>query len=134
VEADRQTKAAVVAILERFCSAFATRDADAVMRLFAPDPDVVMVTSEASLLRGPAELSAFLRDYAPGATTYSWTWDCHEVSAANGVAWLLAQGTETAAAEGKEQKHPYRMTLVCERRNGGWLLMQIHGSSPHDGI
>ena len=106
---------------------------EAVVKLFAPDADVVMVTSEEPLLRGPTEVTAFLRRYAEGSTTYSWTWDRHEVSAAGAVGWLLAEGVETAAAEHREEKHPYRMSMVCEERDGRWLLLMVHGSSPHLG-
>jgi len=130
---DAQTAAALVGVLESFCSAFKARDADAVIRLFAPDPNIVVVTSEEALLRGPDDLRAFLRAYVRGPTTYSWTWDRREVCTAGAVAWLVAEGTETAATEDGERKHPYRMTLVCERRDDRWLLMQIHGSSPHPG-
>jgi uncharacterized protein (TIGR02246 family) len=133
VTADAQTVAALLEILERFCSRFAARDADGVMRLFARDADVVMVTSEESLLRGPDEVSAFLHRYAQGTTRYSWTWDRCDVSAAGVVGWLLAEGTETAAGDEGEERHPYRMSMVCERRDGRWLLVQAHGSSPHQG-
>jgi uncharacterized protein (TIGR02246 family) len=128
---DAQTDAELIAVLERFCSAFSDRDAEAVMSLFDPDPDLVVVTSEASLLRGPAELKRFLDRYVEGATTYSWKWDRHEVSKAGSVAWLLAEGTETAVTGGRLQQHPYRMTMVLERRGDRWVLMQVHGSSPH---
>jgi uncharacterized protein (TIGR02246 family) len=131
VRADAQTEAALLEILERFCSGFAGRDADGVVQLFAADADVVMVTSEESLLRGPEEVRAFLRRYARGTIRYSWTWDRRDVSAAGAVGWLLAEGTETAAAEEGEEEHPYRMSMVCERRNGRWLLVQVNGSSPH---
>ncbi len=66
------------------------------MRLFAPDPDLVVVTSEEPLLRGLDELRNFLDHYVEGATTYSWKWDRHEVSVAGSVGWVLAEGTETA--------------------------------------
>jgi len=99
VRADAHTEAALLEILERFCSAFAARDADGVIQLFAPDADVVMVTSEESLLRGLDEVRAFLRRYAQGDTRYSWTWDRRDFSAAGGVGWLLAEGTETSATE-----------------------------------
>jgi SnoaL-like domain len=122
VTADAQTEAALLEILERFCS-----------RLFARDADVVMVTSEEALLRGPDEVSAFLRRYVKGPTTYSWTWDRRGVSAAGTVGWLLAEGTESAAQGDREEKHPYRMSMVCEKRDGRWLLLQVHGSSPHHG-
>jgi uncharacterized protein (TIGR02246 family) len=133
VRADARTEAALLKLLERFCSGFAARDADGVMQLFASDADVVMVTSEESLLRGPDEVRAFLHRYAQGTTRYSWAWDRREVSAAGAVGWLLAEGTETAAADERRETHPYRMSMVCERRDGRWLLLQVHGSSPHPG-
>ncbi len=135
MKADAQTEAALLGILNSFCSAFAARDADGVMRLIAPDPDVVMVTSEESLLRGPDEVRAFVHGYVRGTTTYSWRWDrlALSVSAAVAVGWLLAEGTETAATQAGEEEHPYRMTMVCEKRDGRWLLVQVHGSSPHHG-
>jgi uncharacterized protein (TIGR02246 family) len=133
VRADAQTEAELLEILETFCSRFAARDADGIMRLFAPDADIVMVTSEESLLRGPDEVRGFLRRYAQAATTYSWTWDRRDVSAAGSVGWLLADGTEIAEAEDGADRHSYRMSIVCERRDGRWLLVQIHGSSPHQG-
>ena len=133
MRADAQAEAALLEILERFCAGFAARDADGVMQLFAPDADVVMVTSEESLLRGPDEVRAFLHRYAQGTTSYSWTWDRRDLSAAGAVGWLLAEGTEAAVAEEGEEQHPYRMSMVCEKRDGRWLLVQVHGSSPHQG-
>jgi ketosteroid isomerase-like protein len=121
----------VISVLEGFCSAFAERNMDTVMRLVAPDSDVVVITSEEALLRGPHELRTFLESYVRGATTYSWEWDRHDVSAAGSVAWLLAEGTETAATGSDVERHHYRMTMVLERRDDRWLLMQVHGSSPH---
>jgi uncharacterized protein (TIGR02246 family) len=118
-------------LLKQFCSRFAAHDADGVMELFAPDADVVVVTSGEAVLRGPDELQAFLHRYAEGATKYSWTWDSQEASAAGSTGWLLAEGTETVASEDGEEKHPYRMSLVCEKRHGRWLLVHGHGSSPH---
>ena len=131
MRADAQTEAALVGMLESFCSAFEARDPEAVMQLVAPDPDVVVVTSEGSLLRGPDELQAFLQAYAQGSTTYSWTWDRLEVSTADAAAWLLAEGTEIAATQAGERKHQYRMSMVCEKRGERWFLLQVHGSSPH---
>lgn len=101
------------------------------LRLCAPDLDLVVVTSEESLLRGPAELRRFLDGYVEGPTTYSWEWDRHDVSIAGSVAWLLAGGTETAASEERVAHHAYRMTMVLERREDRWLVRQVHGSSPH---
>jgi hypothetical protein len=83
------------------------------------------------LLRGVVELRRFLDAYVVGETTYSWEWDRHEVSTAGSVAWLLAEGTEVAETDGRQDRHPYRMTMIAERRGEAWVLRQIHGSSPH---
>jgi uncharacterized protein (TIGR02246 family) len=133
MRANSETEAALLDVLERFCSGFAGRDADSVVQLFAPDADIVMVTSEEPLLRGPDEVIAFLQRYARGTTTYAWRWDRRDVSNAGAVAWLLAEGVESAAADDHQEQHRYRMSMVCEKRNGRWLLVQVHGSSPHRG-
>ena len=99
--------------------------------LLAPDADIVVVTSEEPLLRGPDELRGFLERYIASPTTYSWKWDRCDVWVAGSVAWLLAEGTETATTGDNRKQHPYRMTMVGERREGRWLLMQVHGSTPH---
>jgi uncharacterized protein (TIGR02246 family) len=130
VKANAQVETELLELLERFCSGFAAQAADAVMELFAPDADIIMVTSEESLLRGPDDVNAFLRRYARGTTTYSWTWDRVDVSAAGSVGWLLAEGMEVVAAEERVEKHRFRMSMVCEMRDGRWLLLQAHGSSP----
>ena len=128
---DPGTETKLIGVLERFCSAFADRDADAVMHLLVPDGDVVVVTSEEPLLRGAAELVDFLDRYVRGPTTYSWEWDRHDIAIAGPVAWLLAEGTETATSADNVSRHRYRMTMVLERHGNRWLLRQVHGSSPH---
>jgi hypothetical protein len=130
VKPDAATETELLEVLERFCSAFADRNAEAVMRLFVPGPDVVVITSEEPLLRGPVELRRFLARYVAGPTTYSWEWQRHDVSIAGSVAWLLADGTETAATDDCLQRHPYRMSMVLEDHEHRWLLRQVHGSSP----
>ena len=128
---DTPAESELIGVLEAFCSGFTDRNAEAVMGLFGPDPNLAVVTSEESLLRGPVELQRFLEHYIEGATTYSWTWHRHDVFIAGSVAWLLAEGTETAVSGGHLQQHPYRMTMVLERRQDRWVLMHVHGSSPH---
>ena len=81
------------------------------MHLFAPDPEVVMITSEESLLRGPDEVRGFLERYVQGTTTYSWIWDRYDVGKVGDVGWLLSEGTEIARTGTREQRLPYRMTM-----------------------
>ncbi len=114
----------LIEVLDYFCSAFARRDPEAVLRVCGPDLDLVVVTSEEPLLRATAELRRFLDRYLEGATTHSWEWERYDVSTAGSVAGLLAEGTEIAASEDHAARHPYRMTMVFEHREGHWLLTQ----------
>ena len=131
VRTRRANEAELIEVLDQFCSGFASRDADAVLSVCALEPDLIVVTSEEPLLRGPDELRGFLDRYVGGDTTYSWEWYRHDVSIAGSLAWLLAEGSETAASEEGVARHPYRMTMVLERRDDRWLVRQVHGSSPH---
>jgi uncharacterized protein (TIGR02246 family) len=126
----RATERDVLDVLERFCSGLADHDANAVMRLVADDADLVVVTSEEPLLRGPEELRQFLDRYAAGPTTYSWDWGRRDVTIADPFAWLLAEGTETVTSGDHVERHPYRMTIVFERREHRWVVRMAHGSSP----
>lgn len=116
---------------ERFCGAFAARDANAVLEAVADRADVAVVTSEDPVLRGLDELRAFLERYVGGPTTYSWSWDSQAVSVSGSLAWLLALGTETATSGETSQQAEYRMTAVAENEAGTWRFVQVHGSSPH---
>jgi ketosteroid isomerase-like protein len=126
-----RTATDLIGVLEEFCSAFERRDPDAVMRLVASDPALIVVTSEEAILRGPAELAAFLHRYRQGPTTYSWTWDRYDVGTSGTMGWLLAQGWETAATAGRTERHPYRMTIAFRQHAERWIPVLIHGSSPH---
>ena len=46
VKPDTAIEAELIAVLECFCSAFADRDAEAVIHLFVDDGDIVVVTSD----------------------------------------------------------------------------------------
>ena len=71
---------------------------------------------------GPDEIRHHLQRILARPVTYRWEWKSRKVSAAGSVAWLVAD----ALASG----HPYRMTVVLEKRGGRWLVMQFHGSEP----
>ena len=128
---DSRIEAESIGVPQSFCSGFADRAADRVMRLF-DERDQTVVTSEEPVLRGRSELKSFLDRYVKGATTYSWEWDRYDIATAGSVACLLAVGTETATTADRIEQHPYRMTMVLERRAGRWLLIQVHGHHPTD--
>ncbi len=116
---------------DRFCGGFAEKNPERVLSTVADTPDLVVVTSEDTILRGVTELREFLDGYVHGPTVYSWSWQVREPSCSGACGRMLAVGTETAATPDRQLQAPYRMTLVAERARRGWLLVQVHGSSPH---
>ena len=128
VETDRLD---LIGVLEEFCDAFRRRDIDAVADLLLPRDDVMVVTSEEAVLRNRVQFRRFLERYANGAATFSWDWQRTTVTVSDQVAWLLAEGTETAESDSGAVRTPYRMTMLCQRHDGRWRIAQVHGSSPH---
>jgi hypothetical protein len=126
-----EPEAALIAVHDRFCRGFAEGRAELVLETVAQTRELVVVTSEEALLRGIEEVQGFLESYIAGPTTYSWSWDRRDVTIHQPLGCLLATGTETAAADGAIQRNPYRMTLVAEWSGDRWVLLHVHGSSPH---
>jgi len=116
---------------DRFCEGFAQRRPEAVLETLANTPELVVVTSEEPLLRGSDEVRRFLGRYMAGPITYSWTWDRRDAATFDTWGCLLAIGTESGSGEGGPKSTPYRMTLVAERTDDRWTVVQVHGSSPH---
>ncbi len=124
-------EAELLGVHDRFCQGFAVRRPELVLEVVADTSDLVVVTSEETLLRGTGELRAFLERYAAGPTSYSWTWNRRDVTTSDSWGSLLAVGAETTSREGGQHVTPYRMTMVVERTGDHWTVLQVHGSSPH---
>jgi ketosteroid isomerase-like protein len=131
MHADQQTEAAAIAVLTRFSDAYVRRDLNALLSLFAPDADAVLIGTGPDERRvGRAEIQAQAeRDWAQSeAGSFHWTW--HSVSAAGSVAWLAAEGTAQARVGGQDMSLPIRLTSVLEKHGNEWLIVQSHASVP----
>jgi ketosteroid isomerase-like protein len=131
MRADKHTEIEVMATLQTFAEAWASRDIDAVLGLFGPDPDVVVIGSGLEEKRmGRAELrEQLLRDWARSeAVSVEFGW--HLVSASGVVAWVTADMMVHARIAGKHMTFPGRLTAVLEKRRGKWKWMQSHFSLP----
>jgi uncharacterized protein (TIGR02246 family) len=134
MNADQQTGAAVMAVLNRFCEAYVTRDVDRLLSLFAADDDVLVIGTGQDERRvgRPAIRAQVERDWAQSdACRFHWTW--HSVSAAGPVAWLAAEGDIDAQVGEQHATLPVRLTCVLEKRAGEWLFVQFHTSAPASG-
>jgi hypothetical protein len=128
---DTATEAELIGVLERFSSAFADRDADAVPHLFAPTDEIVVGYVRGALaawIGGAKALPPPLRRRP------------HNLLVGVGSVRRLNGGAaRMAARRGDRDSHErrprgaarYRMTMVLERHRDHWLVRQVHGSSPN---
>jgi ketosteroid isomerase-like protein len=120
----------VLQALERFERLVAERD-PALLSEFADEADVRLVGSGASkVATGPGEVEALVRRFFGLPVQIRWEWRSRDVSLVGDVAWLFAQGEAVLRGEGGEQRVPYRMTGVLDRRGDIWRWCHFHGSEP----
>jgi ketosteroid isomerase-like protein len=131
MRADADTEASVIAVMRNFMEAYAKRDMGALMELYAPDPDVVVIGTGADEKRiGTDEIKAQAeRDWSQSeAMTFELEW--YTVSAAGPVAWIAADCIVHATIGEKDNSFILRFTAVLEKRGDRWYIMQSHGSAP----
>ena len=131
MKADSRTEGEVKATLQRLADAFANRSLKAYLECFAPDADVVLYGTGADEKRiGPEQIRTQVeRDWAQSesaAMLLHWT----SISAAGPVAWVAVDGAFKFRVGGKEGTSPARVSVVLERREGRWLIVHAHFSTP----
>jgi ketosteroid isomerase-like protein len=130
IEDHNQTRTQVLQALSRFEALVAARD-PAILTEFADEPDVRLTGSEVrDVAVGPTEIAAQVRDYFDLPVRITWEWRRRDVSSSGNVAWIFAEGDLVLRGEGGEQRSPYRLIGVLERRTGAWRWRHFHGSEP----
>ncbi|HEX2711852.1 MAG TPA: nuclear transport factor 2 family protein [Candidatus Acidoferrales bacterium] len=131
VKPDAKTEADVLAMLDEFNGAFARKDEQRIMALFATDPDIVFIGLEADETAiGPNALEILLKEIFSRRESYSWEWKRRSVSAVESVAWVTVDAVVRAKGGERDLALPYRLTGVLEKRGDRWVWMQYHGSEP----
>src|SRR5438552_7683928 len=91
MKADGETESSILARLETLNRAFIGQDEQQALELFATDPDVTFLASEAGEKAvGHNELKVLLKELFSRAEAYSWKWFEVSVSASGTVAWAAA--------------------------------------------
>jgi uncharacterized protein (TIGR02246 family) len=134
MKADTRTEAEIKAVLGELAEAYRVRDLQRALACFAPDADVVMYGTGADEKRvGRNEIRAQVeRDWEQTESTeltYEWV----SVSGGDGVAWAAVDATFRIRAGGEAMVLPARITVVFEKREGKWLIVQGHFSLPAAG-
>ncbi len=131
MKADAKTEAAVIATLNRLAETYAQQDLDGLLRIFTPDPDMILIGTGADERRiGLAGArDQFERDWSQSdevSMEFGWI----SVSAAGSVAWLAADASFIGIVGGQKMIVPGRLTAVLEQRGDGWQFAQFHISVP----
>jgi len=134
MKADAKTEAEVQAVLTKLTDSYKKKDLAAFMACFAPDPDIVFYGTGADEKRiGPDGVRAQAQRDWDQTDSISMAFDEVSISAAGSVAWAAIDGGFEIGAGGQEFTMPGRVTMVLEKRNGSWLIVQGHFSAPAAG-
>ena len=125
----------VIAALAAFDTALKARNVDAIVDLFADDPDVELWGSDLSERAvGKLEIRALLEGLfsrLPESSVVR-TFEEPRVHIAGDVAWMTAAGTAKTEAGGEPRAIPYRVTAVMVRAADGWRWHTHNGAQPTD--
>jgi uncharacterized protein (TIGR02246 family) len=129
---DAASEAAVLAAFEALEAAFDRRDPQAVLDLFADDPDVRFFGSGApERAEGKAELAALLAVMASWPGSFRVRYHEREVHLRGDVAWVVAEGQASwNGGDVTVTELPYRASGVLVRVEGRWRWHTYHGSEP----
>jgi ketosteroid isomerase-like protein len=130
-------KAAVKTVLDQFIQASKIEDMELFSKIMAHDDDMVNLGTDAAerwVGWEPFKNSIEKQFASLEETDISVREQVIKVHKSGEVAWF----SEFMDLKGKAQGQPYalegaRFTGVLEKRNGSWLIVQIHGSVPVSG-
>jgi class 3 adenylate cyclase/ketosteroid isomerase-like protein len=124
---DPRTEAEVTEVLARIVDAAGRRDTQAALGFFADDPDTFLYGTGADEARkGPAEIREQIERDLSQSEAWSWTLGQQSISSAGAVAWTAGDVVIRVVMGDRTLDVPHRLTLVLERRDGKWLILQMH--------
>jgi ketosteroid isomerase-like protein len=131
MQAAKSVVSAVKLVIQNVSRAFTGQYTSELLRLFGDDKDTMLIGSGADEKRiGKKQIRAqFERDWAQ-ADVISAKFKVGGVSARANVAWTFGELIIEAKVKGRPAKLRGRFTMVLEKKNARWLIMQSHFSLP----
>lgn len=131
MKADKQTQAEVTLTLKAMFEAYGKRDLNGVLSFWAPDPDAVIIGSgKDEKCEGINQFVKNLRRDWEQSDSVTIEHKDIAVSMAGSVAWFATDIIFHGKVDADNFAYPTRLTGVLEKRDGNWLLMQLHLSTP----
>jgi len=127
----QQTEMEVKEVLNKLVEAFKTGDVDALLSLFAADPDVTVIGLGVGERKIGLEAIRphFERDFIDTSSILV-EWKDFVFSGAGSVAWVSGEAKVKILSKITEVSTEIRFTAVFEKREDRWLFLQIHNSVP----
>jgi len=127
--ANAETKWAVLAQFKALIDHIANGRLNETMACFGDDADVAMFGSEASdTAIGRDAIRTHFADIFARPYRILFDLEPGKISAHGAVAWLTAEGTFRLSTG--DERHPYRLTAIFQRRGASWVLHTFSGSEP----
>jgi uncharacterized protein (TIGR02246 family) len=128
---DRETAAAVKDIVASYAKAFASRDLDGMLELFAADSEVIHIgTGKDEWGKGQTAIKKlFQRNFAQSEGVY-FTFGKMTLGAEGTVAWVAAPYIASTDTREGRRVMDGRLSLVLNRPSEKWQIRQLHISHP----
>lgn len=119
-------------LLSALSTAFQTKDAEGLFRLFSATATVTYAGSESGeKATGTTELRRLLSDLLGRPVAYSFQFRDITFGEQCGLVWLLAEGEGTETGEdGAAETFAYRLTGVLANEEAQWRWLVLAGSEP----
>jgi class 3 adenylate cyclase len=124
---DPRTEAEVRDVLARMVDIVQRRDVNGAMAMFADDADTFLYgTGVDEVRKGPAEIREQIERDISQADAWSWTLGEQSISSAGAVAWTAGELVIRVGMGDRTVDIHHRLTVVLERRDEKWLVLQMH--------
>lgn len=131
MKADRDTETGVMELINNFLEAYARHDLEETLAFLAPDPDLFLFgTGIDERVIGIEEVRRQLKRDFEQSGDISIKLRNVTVSAAGSVAWVAAESNWKVKTAEHDATYDLRWTMVLEKREGRWLIVQSHLSAP----
>jgi uncharacterized protein (TIGR02246 family) len=114
------------AVVDRWAATFTANDADALVKLYAPD--AILLGTVSPIIADNPDL---IRDYfkrLPGSGNKVVIGDHRTVMLTDGAVLVTGFYEFTANRDGKPVPTPARFTMIVVKRGGEWLILHHHSS------
>ncbi|QDU64455.1 hypothetical protein Pan216_53450 [Planctomycetes bacterium Pan216] len=126
-----QVEEKVVGVLKSLFRAYAHRDINETMAIFAPSSDIVLVGTRGDHRVGVEGVKTYFEEEFAALSridNYRWKTTWLSVGSTGPVAWTVMEVTGEFVKGGQAVRIPHRLTTLMRQRHESWYIVQAHFS------